>query len=174
MDRITDYLTADHARLHALLARAASLATLDLQAYAEFRSGLLRHIGIEEKLLLSAVKRLPPPMVLSFEELHTLRVEHAALTSLLVPTPDLALLAEIGQLLAEHDAREEGAPGVPGLYARCEAALGAASAALAERARSFPEVRVAPNYDGAGVMRTAHDALTSARRLSRPRAESVG
>jgi hypothetical protein len=174
MDRITDYLTADHARLEALLARAASLATLDLEAYAEFRSGLLRHIGIEEKLLLSAVKKLPPPVALSVDELHTLRVEHAALTSLLVATPDLALLAEIREILQRHDAREEGEAGVPGLYARCEDALGAASAELAERARAFPAVRVAPHYDGAGAMRTAHDALTSARRLSRPRAEPVG
>jgi hypothetical protein len=174
MDRITDYLTADHARLEALLARAASLATLDLQAYVEFRTGLLRHIGIEEKLLLSAVKKLPPPLALSLDELHTLRVEHAALTSLLVAAPDLPLLAEIRQLLTQHDAREEGEAGVPGLYARCEAALGVASAELAERARAFPAVRVAPHYEGPGALRTAHDALASARRISRPRAEPIG
>lgn len=182
MDRITDYLTADHARLEALLACAASLATLDRSAYAEFRSGLLRHIGIEEKVLLSAVRKLP--VSLSLDELHTLRVEHAALTSLLVPTPDLALLAEIREILAVHDAREEGTKGeagaagadaTPGLYARCEEALGAAaSTALAERARAFPEVPVAAHYDGTGAVRTARAALASARRLSRPRSESVG
>ena len=36
--RVTDYLTADHARLHALLEAAMSGAELDAAAFAEFRA----------------------------------------------------------------------------------------------------------------------------------------
>ena len=50
-----------------------------------------------------------------------LRIEHGALTSLLVPTPDPALVAEIASLLEGHDASEESV-----VYAACEQVLGEA------------------------------------------------
>ena len=50
MGPIARYLADDHARLDALLTRGAS----DPAAYADFRRGLLRHIGMEEKILLPA------------------------------------------------------------------------------------------------------------------------
>ena len=152
---VTEYLAADHQRLHALLAQAAS-GPFDADAFERFRGGLLRHIGIEEKLLFPEVRRrgAAPP-----EAMRRLRVEHAALVSLLVPTPDAALAAEIEAFLSIHDAREEGAGGV---YASCEAILGEASAALAEAARQFPAVRMARHFDGHGVHRTAREAIASA------------
>jgi hypothetical protein len=163
MERITAYLTGDHERLHALLARARSGPSLDGEAFAAFRAGLLRHIGIEEKLLFSAVRRaLGAPL----PDARRLRVEHAALTSLLVPTPDLAVCADIEALLTTHDAREEGAGNV---YAQCDAALGDASSALADRARAYKEVPVAPHFDGHGVVRTAREALASAERIAAAR-----
>ena len=49
------YLTSDHARLDDALRRATSDADhIDRSAYAEFREGLLHHIGMEEKILLPA------------------------------------------------------------------------------------------------------------------------
>lgn len=158
MVRITEYLLADHARLHRLLAQAAG-EPFDTEAFEQFRGGLLRHIGIEEKLLFPEIRRrLGQPL----DEARRLRIEHGALTSLLVPTPDAALAAEIEGLLTRHDAREEGAEGV---YARCEAILGdEASAALAARARDTPAVPMARHFDGRGVHRTAKSALDSAER----------
>jgi hypothetical protein len=155
--RVTEYLPEDHRRLHQLLARAAG-EPFDHEAFEQFRGGLLRHIGIEEKLLFPEVRRriAAPP-----EGARGLRVEHAALTSLLVPTPDAALAAEIKALLDVHDAREEGADNI---YARCEAVLGEASAGLAEAARQFPRVPMARHFDGHGVHRTARDALAGAER----------
>ncbi|MBZ0119582.1 MAG: hypothetical protein K8H88_21505, partial [Sandaracinaceae bacterium] len=54
--RPTEHLIADHARLHALLQRALA-SGFDPEPFAEFRAGLLRHIGIEEKVLLVAARR---------------------------------------------------------------------------------------------------------------------
>jgi hypothetical protein len=162
--RITDYLVADHTRLHALLSDATRTERFDAEAFAAFRRGLLRHIAIEEKLLFPAVKRARDGEPLS--RAYELRVDHAALTSLLVPTPDAALCAEIASLLVPHDEKEEGPSGV---YAECETYLTpAVSEALAAEAAAFPEVRVAPHFDGPGAHRTAKDALGSARLLKRP------
>lgn len=159
MPRVTDYLTGDHARLHWLLDQAAAAEPFDHAAFEEFRGGLLRHIGIEEKLLLPEIKRrLGRPL----DDARQLRIEHGALTSLLVPTPDAALAAEIKSLLRRHDAREEGPDAV---YARCEAILGEeASAALAEAAQKVPAVPMARHFDGQGVHRTAESALAGAER----------
>ena len=115
--RITDYLTEDHERLHRLLAQAAS-EPFDHDAFEAFRGGLLRHIGIEEKVLFAEMRRrLGRPI----DAARRLRIEHAALTSLMVPTPDADLVAEIETLLRAHDTREEGALNV---YGQCEAILG--------------------------------------------------
>lgn len=164
---ITEYLVADHARLHGLLTRARDAEDLDAAAFEAFRRGLLRHIGIEEKLLFPAVRRARggEPLPAARE----LRVDHAALTSLLVPTPDAALCDEILALLREHDAKEEGTEGV---YAACERYLGPPqSAALVTEAAAYPEVRVMPHFDGPGTHRTAAAALAAARRVKRPGSE---
>ena len=160
---LADYLTRDHERLHALLSAASAGKLLDVAKFAAFRAGLLRHIAIEEKLILPAARRAQDGVPI--ERAHELRVDHAALTSLLVPTPDLALCGEIASLLLSHDAKEEG-PG--GVYAECETRIGPVeSEALAARAVAFPEVRVAAHFDGPGVYRTATLALASAQRLKK-------
>ncbi|NUN68783.1 MAG: hemerythrin domain-containing protein, partial [Bacteroidetes bacterium] len=47
------YLADDHDRLDRAFQRAvAAPGTVDEEAYREFRQGLLRHIGIEEKILI--------------------------------------------------------------------------------------------------------------------------
>lgn len=158
---ITAYLVSDHARLHGLLARAVVAPHLDPAAFADFRRGLLRHIAIEEKLLFPAVRKARRGA--SLDRAHELRIDHAALTSLLVPTPDLALCREILALLSMHDAKEEGAGGV---YEECDQSLSNDELVLlAEHAASFPEVRVRPYFDGPRVYRTAEAALASAHRI---------
>ena len=53
LGKIYRYLADDHRRLDALLERAMSdPENIDAAAYAQFRSGLLKHIGVEEKVLL--------------------------------------------------------------------------------------------------------------------------
>ncbi len=153
--RLSQYMAADHARLEALLERSvADPDRFDAASFEEFRAGLLRHISIEEKILLADARRRRGGEPLPVAKL--LRVEHGALASLLVPTPDHALVAEIRTLLRSHDAREEG-PG--GLYEACERLAGDEASALLERARKAPAVPVAAHFDGPGAKRTAAGAL---------------
>jgi len=162
---IARHLTDDHARLDALLARAcASEHALDREAFDAFRAGLLRHIALEEKILLPAVRRArggdPLPGI------GQLRIEHGAIASLLVPTPTPELVIEIRSILVPHDAREEG-PG--GVYDECDALLGSDAEVLVERMRVYPPVRVAPYSDGPRVLRRAEDALRLSAKSHAPR-----
>ena len=154
-------LEEDHARLDTLLRAAiADEQEFNHAAFEAFRSGLLRHIGLEEKWLLPWARRrsgkaLPIATVL--------RREHAALASLLVPTPDAALAREILALLAEHNLREEGPEG---LYRECACLAPEEADALAERMRVVPPPPLARHFDGPGTVRTAAEALRAADRAA--------
>lgn len=139
---ICEFLESDHARLDALLQRSDAGPELDLEAYASFREGLLRHIAMEEKVLLVEARRLRggEPLPLAKQ----LRADHALLAALLVPTPTHGLIAAVRRLLAEHNPLEEG-PG--GLYDVCEQIAGAQVESILARIRAMPEVPVARHCD---------------------------
>jgi hypothetical protein len=152
------FLSDDHVRLEALLQRAVGdPARFDAAAYAEFRAGLLKHIGMEEKILLPAAQRAragePLPIAAK------LRLDHGALAALLVPTPTLAVVAALRAILAAHNPIEEG-PG--GIYDTCEQLAGAERDALLARLRAAPEVPVARHVDGPRVLASARRALERA------------
>lgn len=137
-------LQQDHARLDELLRRADAIPeAVDVDAFASFRRGLLRHIAMEEKVLLREARRLRngEPLGLAAQ----LRADHAALAALLVPTPTHELIATIRKVLSEHNPLEE-EPG--GLYDVCEGLAGAEVEALVARVRAIPEVRLARPFDG--------------------------
>lgn len=46
MGPITEFLTADHARLDGLLRRSIQGKGVDLEPFGTFRQGLFRHMGI--------------------------------------------------------------------------------------------------------------------------------
>jgi hypothetical protein len=151
-------LSRDHERLDALLSRAASPPDhVDLVAYGEFRAGLLRHIAMEEKVLLPAAQEsqggLPLPAA------KRLRLDHGALSALLVPTPTPAIVATIQRILKEHNRIEEGAGGV---YEACENLVGSAVDDLLSRLRALPSVPVARYKDGPLVMDAARRAVIRA------------
>jgi hypothetical protein len=56
--KIHQHLASDHQRLDDLLERAMSGQTIDTAAYHQFRAGLLKHISMEEKILLPSAQRL--------------------------------------------------------------------------------------------------------------------
>jgi hypothetical protein len=146
-------LGGDHARLDALLARAAD----DSTAYTEFRRGLLRHIAMEEKVLLPAAQRAggggPLPQAA------TLRQDHGALAALLVPTPTSAILAALRGILTRHNALEEGPDGV---YAACERLVGDEIVDLVVALRAVPQVPMRPHVDSDVAMNALRRALARA------------
>ncbi|MGE0022012.1 MAG: hemerythrin domain-containing protein [Hyphomicrobium sp.] len=151
-------LADDHARLDALLRRAMDdPARIDAAAYAAFRAGLLKHIGMEEKILLPAAQRArggePLPIAAK------LRLDHGAIAALLVPPPTLAVVTALRAILAAHNPIEEG-PG--GLYDTCEELAGAERDAFLARLRAAPEVPVARHVDGPRVLASARRALERA------------
>jgi hypothetical protein len=152
------FLAEDHARLDALLQRAASSpGQVDRAAYAEFRAGLLKHISMEEKILFPAARRArggdPLPLALK------LRLDHGALAALLVPTPTPAIIASLRAILAAHNKIEE-APG--GVYETCEQLVGEEAATLLTQLSTAPDVPVAPHFDGARALEAARRALARA------------
>lgn len=162
---IERHLSEDHARLDALLRRAvASPGVLDRPAFDAFREGLLRHIGIEEKVLLPAVREVRggEPLALA----RRLRIEHGAIASLLVPTPSHEIAGEIRKILEPHNALEED-PG--GLYETCDALLAGRAPEIVERMRAYPPVRVAAYNDGPRVLRTAAEALAQSAKQAEAR-----
>jgi len=151
---VARYLIDDHRRLDALLTTAfAEPARIDAAAYAGFRVGLLRHIGLEEKILLPAAQRLRGGAPL--EVAARLRLDHGALAALLVPSPTPAIGAALRAILTAHNPLEEG---VDGAYAICEALLGEEADALAGQLRAAPDVRVNAHVD----TQLAHDAMRRA------------
>jgi hypothetical protein len=52
------YLSGDHDKLDALLESAvAKTGVIDMEPYSELRKRLLRHISMEEKIILPAIAR---------------------------------------------------------------------------------------------------------------------
>jgi hypothetical protein len=154
---ISRFLTEDHDRLDSLLRRAlARPGEVDREPFDAFRVGLLRHIGIEEKILLPAAReaRGGDPLPLA----RRLRIDHGAITSLLVPTPTPAIAAELRSILEPHNVVEE-EPG--GLYETCDTLLAGRAAELVSRMKAYPPVKVNRYQDGPTVHRTAASALAA-------------
>jgi hypothetical protein len=163
-DPLTAWFAADHARLDALLRRSvADPRAFDREAFEAFRGGLLRHIALEEKFLLPRARAARGGDPLPFAR--RLRVDHGAIASLLVPTPDDRIVAELRSILEPHNTLEE-EPG--GLYEACDDLLAPDVADLLARIAAYPAVKMAPHNDGPGTYRTAEAALRgSARQAER-------
>jgi hypothetical protein len=155
------FFSDDHRRLDALLSRSGfEPGRVDLVPFGEFRAGLLRHIGMEEKVLFVAARRARggEPLELAAR----LRVDHGAIAALLVPTPTPAIVAEIRSVLVPHNRREEEEGGV---YDACDGALGPAQAErLAEELKALPAVPLKPYNDGPEVQKHIEENLALARR----------
>src|SRR3990170_5894736 len=100
--KIYRYLADDHARLEGLLQRVTARPdSLDSEPYAAFRAGLLKHIAMEEKILLPAAQKAQggKPLALAAR----LRLDHGALAALLVPAPTAAIVAAVRAILTAHN-----------------------------------------------------------------------
>ena len=152
------FLADDHARLDLLLQRAfADPERIDLHAYSQFRLGLLKHIAMEEKVLLPAAQQAqggePLPVAAK------LRVQHGALAALLVPSPTCVIGAAIRAILKDHNPLEEGSGGV---YEVCERLAHSEIDTMLAKLQSYAEIKLAPHNDGPLVMESTRRALARA------------
>jgi GMP synthase-like glutamine amidotransferase len=155
------FFAEDHRRLDSLLRNAiAGEGPLDMAAYEAFRGGLLRHIGMEEKVLFAAARaaQAGEPLAIAAR----LRVDHGAIAALLVPTPTPEIVARLLSVLGPHNRREE-EPG--GAYDACDEALSPAAAArLLEELERFPVPPLKPCNDAPEVFRHIEENLALSRR----------
>ena len=154
------FFAADHRRLDALLKRSLSVpGQVDLLPFGEFRAGILKHIGMEEKVLFPAARHArEAPLALAAR----LRVDHGAIAALLVPTPTPPLVMEIVSILGPHNRREE-EPG--GVYDACDEAVGPDEAErLVQDLRAFPEVPLKAYNDGPAILAHIQQTLELSRR----------
>ena len=159
---ITIVLTEDHRRLERGLESAlTSSRRIEQDRYDRFRAGLLRHIGIEEKILLPAVQRLRGGEPLSIAA--RLRLDHGAIAALLMPTPTEGILAALRSLLDTHNLLEEGQDG---LYDTCDRLARAERDQLLATLHAAPDVAVLPHTDTPAVLGAVRRALERAGHAS--------
>lgn len=155
---ITRILVDDHRRLERLLELAIDRGgRVERKSYDGFRAGLLRHIGIEEKILLPAAlrQRGGEPLPIAAK----LRLDHGAIAALLMPTPTSRVLATLRSVLEKHNLLEEGPEG---LYHICDTVLGEDIDQLVIRLRAAPEVTVLPCSDTPAVLGAVRRAVERA------------
>ena len=157
-DKLYSFFVNDHRRIESLLNQAAStLEHIDLMIYAEFREGLLRHIGIEEKILLPAIKKFQNGT--PYYAADTLKVEHGALAALLVPSPNKKIVTALRAILNHHNELEECANC---LYRVCESLFGSEVDAIMNDVINYPPVPVARHVDTPHVLEATRRALARA------------
>ncbi len=114
--RIFEFFTKDHRRIEEILDKATrDMENIEKETYRRFRIGLMTHIKMEEKILFPAAQKANggSPIPLAAQ----LRLEHGALTALMVPPPSPSLIKVLRHLMEQHDIKEE-EPG--GMYDICE------------------------------------------------------
>ena len=152
------FFTRDHHRLEALLDKATKQPDeIDMDFYHQFRTGLLRHIKMEEKTLFPAARKANADVMQDL--IPRYRLEHGALTALMVPPPDLYLIKVIRHVLEVHDLAEE-EPG--GLYDVCEALTKGQTEELLELLAEVEEVPVHPPNPAPIALQSARRALLRA------------
>lgn len=148
----------DHRQIDSLLEKSIKKEDeLDLEYYHQFRTRLLRHIKMEEKILFSAATKADPEVIKML--IPRYRLEHGAITALLVPPPTFSLIKVLNHILEKHNRAEE-APG--GLYDICENLTHAHTQELLQELMATTEVPVRPPNPAPLAMEAAKRALIRA------------
>lgn len=153
-----DFFENDHQQIDALLHDAlADPKKIDMEYYHQFRVRLLKHIKMEEKILFPAAKKIDEKVIKQVVPQY--RLEHGAITALLVPPPTRELISVLQHVLELHNYKEE-EPG--GLYDICEALTQNDSEALLATLKATAEVPVHPPNPAPIAMDAAKRALIRA------------
>ncbi|MCO5239428.1 MAG: hemerythrin domain-containing protein [Chitinophagaceae bacterium] len=152
------FFTSDHHRIEALLDKATEIpGEIQEVYYHRFRTGLLKHIKMEEKILFPAAQKanggIPLPLAAK------LRLDHGALTALMVVPPAPQVIKVLRHVLEKHDLLEE-EPG--GMYDVCEKLTGTETRSLLEQLEKVTEVPVHPHNRADFALEAAKRALERA------------
>src|SRR5262245_36419624 len=152
------YLSSDHDRLDHILEQAtAKRGIIDMECYADFRKRLLRHISIEEKILLPAIARWQGGKKAALAD--RLHLDHGAIVSLMVPPPTPSIILTLKSVFAVHNPLEEDDGG---LYDLFETLAGPETEAMLEELKAALEVPVLPNNAKPELLELAKQALARA------------
>lgn len=153
-----EFFTKDHHRIDILLNKATEQpGEIKMEYYHQFRTGLLRHIKMEEKTLFPAAKKANDAVMQKL--IPRYRLEHGALTALMVPPPTLSLIKAIRYVLEKHDMAEEEEGG---LYDVCEALTSGQTQELLDQLADTEEVPVHPPNPAPIALESARRALARA------------
>ena len=154
---IHSLLAAEHRHLEQAFREAtADPKRIDREKYATFRSGLLKHIAAEEKILIPAAKTASAAIL---PVARKIRTQHGAITALLAPPPAPTIVRALHAILESHDALEEMGGG---LYDLCESLVAGRSNEILQRLRAAPEVPVSPHAQEAQVIDSVRRILARA------------
>jgi hypothetical protein len=152
------YLSDDHDRLDALLNRAvAKPGVIDMEPYAEFRKGILRHISMEEKIVLPAIAKWQGGKKAAIAE--RLRLDHGAIVSLLVPPPTPSIVLTLKHIFEVHNPLEEQEGG---LYELFETLARPDTERILGELKAAPAVPVLPHNEKPDAIETTRIALARA------------
>ena len=152
------FFTNDHHRLEALLEKATEQPeTINMEYYHKFRTGLLRHIKMEEKTLFPASIKMNKKVMQNL--IPRFKLEHGALTALLVPPPTHSIINAIRHVLEKHHFAEEENGG---LYDVCEALTQGQTEELLAVLEKVEEVPVHPPNPAPIAIEAARRALLRA------------
>lgn len=152
------FFTNDHRRIESILEKAMENPDeIEMNLYHDFRVGLLTHIKMEEKILFPAAQKAnggtPMPIMAK------LRLEHGALTALMVPPPTEDLVTVLKYVLDKHDLIEE-EPG--GMYDICESLTQSQTQELLDQLSKIAQVPVLPHNEAAFALDVAKRTLARA------------
>jgi len=157
-DTLQIFFAGDHRRLDELLDRAtADPEHFDPEAYGKFRVGLLKHIKMEETIVFPAFQKSNSGDVPAL--IGRLRLDHGALTALMVPPPSPAILRAIRFILKGHNALEEASEG---LYEKCDAMKEGVIEEMKHKLEAIGEVPVVPHRSEPFVLDATRRALLRA------------
>ena len=155
---INQYLASDHTRLDKLLQQSVvKLGAIAMEPYGEFRKGLLRHISMEEKVVLPTIARLQGGKKAEIAE--RIRLDHGALVALLVPPPSSSIVNTIISILELHNALEEEDGG---LYQLLDNLSGPDADKIVEQLKAVPPVPVLPHKEKPEILEATRRAVERA------------
>ncbi|MBX2985455.1 MAG: hemerythrin domain-containing protein [Bacteroidia bacterium] len=155
---IYHFFTDDHREIEELLNDADSLPVeIKPEPYNQFRTRLLTHIKMEEKVLFPAAQEANGGIPLELQA--KLRLDHGAITALMVPPPNKDLIKVIRFVLEVHDRLEED-PG--GMYDICESLTLKRTEELLQTLRNIPVVPVVKHNPEPFALESAKRSLIRA------------